>query len=78
MLATSLVDVDALWHVLLFSFAGALGLTTAYGTLVIALDRRERSAAGSGSRTGWLVAAGAAGLICLAIALAGLWAMTQK
>jgi hypothetical protein len=42
MFGASLVDVDALWHVALYSFVAVVGVVIAYGTLVLALDRVQR------------------------------------
>ena len=42
MLGASLVDVEALWHVALYSFLAVVGGVTAYGTVVLALDRVQR------------------------------------
>jgi hypothetical protein len=70
--------VDALWHVALYSLVAAVGLVTAYGTAVLALDRVERAGASPGARTGWMLAVAVAGLICLGLIVVGLWAMTQK
>jgi hypothetical protein len=74
----SLIDVNALWHVALYSVIGAIGLVTAYSTAVLALDRMERPATGAGARAGWALAIAVAGLVCLALLATGLWAMTQK
>jgi hypothetical protein len=74
----TLVDVDALWHVALYSVLAALGLVTAYGTAVLALDRIERPANGGEARVGWSAVIALAGLACVALLAVGLWAMTQK
>jgi hypothetical protein len=37
----SLIDVNALWHVAVYSLVAAIGLVTAYGTGILALDRRR-------------------------------------
>jgi hypothetical protein len=72
----TLVDMDALWHVALYSVLAAVGLVTAYGTAVLALDRAGR--AETGARAGWLVAVSLAGLACLGLLAVGFWAMLQK
>jgi hypothetical protein len=72
------VDVDALWHVLLYSVAGTLGLVVAFGAVLLALDRREGVGVTVAARTTWLVTAGLAGLVCVAILVVGVWEMTQK
>jgi hypothetical protein len=67
----TLVDVDALWHVALYSALASVGLVTAYGTAVLALDRGE-------ARASWRIVAGVALVACAALLAVGLWAMTQK
>ncbi len=78
MIAAELVDVDALWHVLLYSFAGTLGIVIAFGGLLVAVDRGNRDGETGLARTSWLVVAGIAGLVCVALLVFGIWAMTQK
>jgi hypothetical protein len=77
-IATTLIDVEAMWHVLLYSLLATVALVTAYGAGVLALDRIDRPEAGGGARAGWTLAIGAAGLVCLALVVVGVWAMTQK
>jgi hypothetical protein len=74
----SLIDVEALWHVALYSLVGAIGLVAAYGTGVLALDRLERPAAGRGTRAACVLAIVLAGIVCVGLLSAGFWAMTQK
>ena len=78
MLTGTLVDVDALWHVALYSLVAAVGIVAAYGTLVLALDRSDREHTSAGARTAWLATVGLMGAVCLGILALGLWAMTQK
>jgi hypothetical protein len=78
MIAAELVDVDALWHVLVYSVAGTLGLVIAFGGVLISVDRGARTGRPGAARTTWMAAAAIAGLICLAILVLGVWAMTQK
>jgi hypothetical protein len=78
MIASSLVDVDALWHVALYSFLAMVGLVTAYGTLVLAVDRAQRQNAPPSSRAAWVLAAALGGLVCVGLLIVGFWAMTQK
>jgi hypothetical protein len=77
-IAAELVDVDALWHVLLYSVVGAIGLVIAFGGVLIAVDRGAREDRPGPARTTWMAAAALAGLVCLAILVLGIWAMTQK
>jgi hypothetical protein len=71
MRVATLVDVDALWHVALYSVLAAVGLVTAYGTAVVALERGE-------DQGGWRIVGVTAVLACLALLAVGFWAMTQK
>jgi len=72
------VDTDALWHVAVYSALAAVGLVTAYGTAVVALDRVGRSEGAGGARAGWMLVIGLAAVACLALLGVGFWAMTQK
>jgi hypothetical protein len=74
----SLIDVDAMWHVVLYSAVAAVGLATAYGTAVLALDRIERTETGPGERAVWMLTVGLSGAVCLALVAIGFWAITQK
>ena len=78
MLAAELVDVDALWHVLLYSLAGTLGLVVAFGTVLFALDRGNRDGEAAAARRTWMFVAAVAGILCVALLVFGIWAMTQK
>ncbi len=77
MLAT-LVDIDALWHVAVYSAVAAVVLVTAYGSGVLALNRLGREGTSAAARTGWAVAVALAALVCIALLATGIWAMTQK
>jgi hypothetical protein len=78
MIAAELVDVDALWHVLLYSLAGTLGLVVAFGTILFAVDRGSREGEAAAARNAWMALAALAGLACVALLIFGIWAMTQK
>jgi hypothetical protein len=78
MIAAELVEVDALWHVLVYSLVGTLGLVIAFGGVLIAVDRGAREDGPGPARTTWMAAAAIAGLVCVAILVLGIWAMTQK
>jgi hypothetical protein len=78
MLAAELVDVDALWHVLLYSVAGTLGLVVAFGTVLFAVDRGNRDGEAASGHAAWMAVAALAGLVCIALLVLGIWAMTQK
>jgi hypothetical protein len=67
----TLVDVEALWHVALFSALAAVGLVTCYGTAVLALERGEQ-------RIAWRLVAAGALIACAGLIAVGFWAMTQK
>jgi fluoride ion exporter CrcB/FEX len=74
LLATDLIDVDALLHVALYGFVGGLGLVAAFSTLVVGYDRVESLP----RRGAWPVVVVLSGLLCLVIVAVGFWAMTQK
>jgi hypothetical protein len=78
MIAAELVDVDALWHVLLYSLGGTLALVVAFGTVLFAVDRGQRDGEAAVARNAWMTVAVVAGIVCIALLVFGIWAMTQK
>jgi hypothetical protein len=79
MLAT-IIDLDALWKILLAAFAVGVGLTSVFGAGALALERltaaRHESADGSALANGAIVATAA--LACLAAVGLGMFAITHK
>jgi hypothetical protein len=69
-----MVDLDALWKILLAALLAGVGLTALFGEGVAALDRARRGSAVAANAV--LVALAAA--VCLAALAAGLLAMTHK
>jgi hypothetical protein len=76
----TLIDTDALWKIVLATFAGGVGLTAIYGFLLTraqaAAEARRRGATGAAALNSALVAA--CGLICAAALVVGFLAMMQK
>jgi hypothetical protein len=78
MLGASLIDVEALWHVALYSFVAVVGVVTAYGAVVLALDRVQHGSGTPAQPAGWMLAIGLGTLVCPGLVVVGLWVMTQK
>jgi hypothetical protein len=75
----ALVDIDALWHLTAYAFAAGLGLVVAFSLGVYASDQfGDDHARGPARAAGWGAVIALAGLLCLAILVLGIWAMTQK
>jgi hypothetical protein len=82
MLASSIIDTDALGHVAIYGILGAVGLVIAFSVALLGFDRAEGPDAGgsisAGARAGWLLLTVLGGAACLALLGVGVWAMTQK
>lgn len=76
----SVVDLDALWKIVLIALAGGVGVTTVFGVGVLRGEALEQ--ARSEGRTSAVVVNGAVvalcALVCLAAIVAGIVAMTHK
>jgi len=76
----SVVDLDAIWKIVLIAFCGGVGVTAIFGVGVLraeALEEaREHGRTGAAILNGAVVAACAA--VCLAAIVVGVLAMTHK
>lgn len=72
MLASSIIDADAFWHVALYGILGAVGLVLAFSVALVGVDRAERGTAA------WLTLTALGGAACVGLFAVGIWAMTQK
>jgi hypothetical protein len=73
----TLVDVDALWHTAVYSLAGTAALVIAFGVGVFAWDRLTGGESTAPSLS-WRLLVGLSAVVCVAVVVVGLWAMTQK
>ena len=75
--ASSIVDVHALWKILAVSVLLGAGVVGAFGWALIGVSRyRQAEASGTRAASGLLI--GLAGGLCLAAVVVGLIAMTHK
>jgi len=79
MLASALIDTNALWKIVAVGFAAGAGVVVAFGFVVLGTSRfaeaRHSSAVARGGYA-LLVFLGAA--FCIAAVVLGFWAMTKK
>lgn len=76
-LASPIVNLSALWRIILAALAGGAGVAIAFGLLLLGVShaRRARTAAARGADYLMAVVAGA---FCVAAVAIGVYAMTQK
>lgn len=81
-LATPIVDWNAMWKIFVVAFAAGAGVVVAFGFLLLGVklaNRRGADAAqASGSRLGGYILAGVCGVLCLGVVVIGVYAMTKK
>jgi hypothetical protein len=79
MLASSLIDVDALWKIVVAGFAGGAGVVIAFGFVLLGRSRYEQARRGDTlARATAALMATAGGVGCAAAFIVGLLAMTKK
>jgi hypothetical protein len=76
-LATALVNWNALWKIVLAAVIGGIGVVLAFGVLLLCLQH-ARSAASSGRRYVFYTLSGICGALCLAVVGIGIYAMVNK
>ena len=81
-LATPMVDWNAMWRIFLVALAAGAGVVVMFGFVLLGLKIADRSRAGgthgSGSRVGGLTLAIVCALICAGVVVIGVYAMTKK
>jgi NADH:ubiquinone oxidoreductase subunit 6 (subunit J) len=76
-LATSLIDWNALWKIVAAALIGGAGVTIVFGVLLLGL-RYARGARNEGAKLlGWSLA-GVCGVLCVGAAAIGIIAMADK
>jgi hypothetical protein len=73
-----MIDLDALWKILLVGLAGGAGVVVAFGFVLLGRSRYEAVGATGGVKAGALTMAVLGGAFCLAALVLGLVAMTHK
>lgn len=75
--ADPLIDLHALWQILLAGLAGGVGVVIAFGFVILGRTRYETSTTGA-TRAGYVALTTVAAAFCLAALVLGFVAMTHK
>jgi hypothetical protein len=79
MLASALIDLDALWKIVVAGFVGGAGVVVAFGFVLLGRSRYEQARQGDAlTRATAILMASAGGAVCAAALIVGLLAMTKK
>lgn len=76
-IATALINWNELWKIVLAALLGGTGVVIVFGLLLLGISR-GKTAAGSITRYGLYVLSGLCGVLVVAVAAVGIYAMTQK
>jgi NADH:ubiquinone oxidoreductase subunit 6 (subunit J) len=76
-IATALVNWSELWKIILTALAGGTGVVIVFGLLLLGISR-GKTATRPTTRYGPFALSGLCGLLVLAVAAVGVYAMTQK
>jgi hypothetical protein len=75
-LATPIVNWDAMWKIFLVALVAGAGVVVAFGFLLLGLKFANRPS--GGSRFGGLTLALVCGVLCAGVVVVGIYAMTKK
>jgi hypothetical protein len=75
--ASSLVDFNALWKIVVAGFAGGAGVVLAFGFVLLGRSRYQEAGEGALGRGAYLLAIFGA-MVCAAALIAGFIALTRK
>jgi cytochrome bd-type quinol oxidase subunit 2 len=75
LLATPIVDWNAMWKIFLVALVAGAGVVVAFGFLLLGVKIANRSA---GSRLAGLTLSVVCGVICVAVVVLGVYAMAKK
>ena len=79
LLATPIVDWNAMWKIFLVAFAAGAGVVVAFGFVLLGLKVANRpGTAGGGSRLSGYALSAVCGVLCLGVVVVGVYAMTKK
>jgi hypothetical protein len=76
--ASSLIDVDALWKIVVAGFAGGAGVVLAFGFVLLGRARYQDDGEGALSRGAYLLLAVVGAMVCAGALIIGFIAMTKK
>jgi hypothetical protein len=74
-LATPIVDWNAMWKIFVVAFAAGAGVVVAFGFLLLGLKFANRP---GGARLGGYALSAVCGALCLGVVVVGVYAMTKK
>ena len=79
-LATPIVDWNAMWKIFVVALAAGAGVVVAFGFLLLGVRvaNRSGSAGSGGSRLGGYALAGVCGILVVGVVVIGIYAMTKK
>ena len=81
-LATPIVDWNAMWKIFVVALAAGAGVVVAFGFLLLGVKLANRSGSdgthGAGSRLGGYTLAAVCGVLCVGVVVVGVYAMTKK
>ena len=75
--ATALINWSELWKIILTALVGGTGVVIVFGLLLLGLSR-ARTARKPATRYGLYILSGFCGILVIAVAAVGVYAMTQK
>jgi hypothetical protein len=75
-LATPIVNWDAIWKIFLVALAAGAGVVVAFGFVLLGLKLANRPS--SGSRLGGYTLSVVCGVLCVGVIVVGIYAMTKK
>jgi hypothetical protein len=76
-IATALINWHELWKIILAALVGGTGVVIVFGLLLLGISR-GRTATNAPARLGLYTLSGFGGLLVVAVAALGIYAMTQK
>jgi hypothetical protein len=76
-IATALINWHELWKIILAALVGGTGVVIVFGLLLLGISR-GRAATNAPARLGLYTLSGFCGLLVVAVAALGIYAMTQK
>lgn len=76
-LAAAIVNLSALWKILVAALAGGAGVAIMFGVLLLGLSRAGKATVPAGKAVNYVLS-GLAALFCIAAVVLGIYAMAKK
>jgi len=78
-LATPIIDWNAMWKIFVVALAAGAGVVIAFGFVLLGAKIANRSGStGGGSRLGGYALSAVCGVLCVGVVVVGVYAMTKK